>query len=319
MSKIPVYIIGNYHADAITRLQSASNVEAVLYTDPTNNEWPGKAVGLLIRSRDIYLGETDFAKASRLKVVVKQGIGVDNIDLEAAKRHGVQVYNTPGVNSESVAELSFALALCLGRRVCELDRAIRRGERIVRSKWLSKSLYQKTIGIIGMGNIGREVAKKWISAMDAKLVAYDPYLPENGWADIPHTRAYKLDELLNVSDVVTIQVPLTAETKGLIGAKELAQMKDQSILLNTARGGIVDEPALLDALKSKKFWGVGLDAMNIEPPTLEAYHEFLESENIIMSPHVGGDTIETQIRSGIAAVDTLLAVLGGEQPKGRQA
>jgi D-3-phosphoglycerate dehydrogenase len=223
------------------------------------------------------------------------------------------------VNSEAVAELSLTLALYLGRRVCEMDRAVRRGEKLIRSNLFSKSLFQKTVGIIGMGNIGWHVAKKWLAAMDAKLVAYDPYFPENGRADLPHTRSHKLDELLKVSDVVTIQVPLTAETKGLIGAKEVAQMKHQSILLNTARGGIVDEPALLEALKSKKFWGVGLDAMNVEPPTLEVYHEYLESENIIMMPHVGGDTIETQIRSGIVAVDTLLAALGGGQPKGRQA
>lgn len=318
MSKFPVYVTGHYHRDAITLLQSTPNIDVVLFADPAKDEWPEKAVGLLIR-RDTVLGEAEFAKASKLKVIVKQGIGVDNIDLEAAKRHGVRVYNTPAVNSEAVAELSFTLALCLGRRVCEMDRAIRRGEALIRSQWLSKSLYQKTVGIIGMGNIGREVAKKWRSSMDATLVAYDPYLTKDAWADIPHIRAHKLEELLQISDVVTIQAPLTPETKGLIGVKEIAQMKDQSILVNTARGGIVDETALLDALRLKKFWGVGLDAMIVEPPTLEVYHELLESENIIMSPHVGGETFETQIRSGIAAAETLIAALEGKEPRGRQA
>lgn len=318
MSKIPVYIIGTYHHDAIVHLQNQSNISPVLYSDPSKDEWPEKAVGLLMRW-DVKLGEVEFAKARSLKVVVKQGVGVDNIDLEAAKRHGVQVYNTPAVNSEAVAELSLTLALCLGRRVCEIDRAVRRGEKVIRADWLGNSLFRKTIGILGMGNVGREVAKKWLGAMDAKVVAYDPYFPDDGWAGLPHKRFKSLDKLLEVSDLVTICVPLTAETRGLIGAKEMAQMKDQSILLNMARGGIVDELALLEALKAKKFLGVGLDAMNVEPPTMEVYREYLEHENLIMMPHIGGDTAQTQVLSGIAAVDTLVAALEGREPKGRQA
>ncbi|EXJ77859.1 hypothetical protein A1O3_09018 [Capronia epimyces CBS 606.96] len=322
MSKIPVYVTGPYDSEAIARLQSAANIEAVLFTDPGKDEWPEKAIGLLIR-RDTRLGEAEFARARRLKVVVKQGMGVDNIDLEAARRHGVQIYNTPGVNSEAVAELAFTLALCLGRRVCEMDRAVRGGERLLRSQWPSKSLYRKTVGLIGMGHIGRELAKKWLFAMDATLVAYDPYVAEddreNGWGGLRHTRVHALDDLLRVSDVVNIQVPLTHETRGLIGAREMALMKDQSILVNPARGGIVDEPALLDALRRNKFWGVGLDATNVEPPTLDVYHEYLEHANIIMTPHIGGETFETRVNSGIAAVNTLLAALAGAEPKGRQA
>ena len=318
MSRIPVYVVGHYHEAAVARLQAAESIEPVLYDNPAKEEWPQKAVGLLIRW-DTVLGEAEFAKATNLKVVVKQGVGVDNIDLEAAKKHGVQVYNTPAVNSEAVAELSLTLALALARRVCVMDRAIRRGEKLVRSQWFSKSLYQKTVGLVGMGNIGRELAIKWRSAMDAHLVAFDPYFQGDSWSGISHTRVQTLEELLKVSDVVTIQVPLNEETRGLLGDKELALMKDQSILINTARGGIVDESSLLRAVKAKKFWGVGLDALNVEPPTLDAYGELLEEENILMTPHVGGDTFETQIRSGIVAVETLVSALTGGQPKGRQA
>lgn len=318
MSKIPVYVIGSYHKDAIAHLQNQSNVSPVLYTDPAKDEWPEKAVGLLMRW-DVKLGEAEFAKAPNLKVVVKQGIGVDNIDVEAAKRHGAQVYNTPGVNSEAVAELSLTLALCLGRRVCEIDRAVHRGEKVIRVDWLGRSLFRKVVEVVGMGNVGKEVAKKWLGAMDAKIVAYDPYFPDDGWADLRYMRVKSLGELLKVSDLVTICVPLMAKTKGLIGAEEMALMKDQSILLNMARGRIVDESALLEALKAKKFYGVGLDAMNVEPPTLEMYREYVEHENLIMMPHIGGDTIETQIISGIAAVDTLVLALEGGKPKGREA
>jgi len=318
MDKIPVYVIGHYHEDAIVHLLGTPGIDGVLHDNPARDEWPQKAVGLLIRW-DTYLGEAEFAKAAKLKVVVKQGVGVDNIDLQAAKRHGVQVYNTPGVNSEAVAELSLTLALALARLVSVMDRAIRRGEKLNRSQWFSKSLYQKTVGLVGMGNIGYELAKKWRSAMDAHLIAFDPYFPSNGWPDIPHTRVQTLQELLKSSDVVTIQVPLNKETRGLLGAKELALMKDQSILINTARGGIIDESALLEALKAKRFWGVGLDALNVEPPTLDVYKEFLREENVLMTPHVGGDTFETQIRSGVAAVDTLLSALSGGHPEGRLA
>jgi D-3-phosphoglycerate dehydrogenase len=318
MTRIPVYVVGDYHEAALDRLRATSTVQPVFNNDPAKEEWPQKAVGLLIRW-DTFLGEAEFSKATNLKVVVKQGVGVDNIDLEAAKRHGVQVYNTPAVNSEAVAELSLTLALALARRVCVMDRAIRRGEKLIRSQWFSKSLYQKTVGLVGMGNIGRELAIKWRSAMDAHLVAFDPYFPEDGWSNITHTRVQSLEELLKVSDVVTIQVPLNEGTRGLLGDKELALMKDQSILINTARGGIVDESALLRAVTAKKFWGVGLDAMNVEPPTLDAYEELLKHENVLMTPHVGGDTFETQVRSGIVAVETLLSALGGGQPHGRQA
>jgi D-3-phosphoglycerate dehydrogenase len=319
MSKIPVYVIDPYHDDAVAHLQQAPNIEAILWTDPAVDEWHQKAVGILVRSRR-QLTADDFAKALNLKVVVKQGVGVDAIDLEAAKKHGVQVYNTPALNSEAVAELTLTMALCLARRVAEMDRAIRHGEVLVRgSKWHSISLFHKTIGIVGMGNIGREVARKFSTAMKAKLVAYDPYFPADGWHDIAHTRVHKLEELLTVSDLVTISVPLTEETRGLIGAEEIAQMKDRSILLNLARGGIVDESALLAALKSHKFWGVGLDATAVEPPTMDVYSELFEAENLIMTPHVGGDTIENQIHSGVTAMDTLLKALDGGEPIGRQA
>lgn len=319
MSKVPVYILGSYHDDAIKLLQHRPDIDLTLNTDPSREEWLEKAVGLLIRW-DTRLGGAEFSKAAKLKVVVKQGVGIDNVDLEAAKRYGIQVYNTPAINSEAVAELTLTMALCLARRVCEMDRTIHAQETIIRGPaWMAKSLFRKTIGIIGMGNIGREVAKKWQGAMDATLIAYDPFFPDDGWPDIPHTRAQSLNDLLVASDVVGIHVPLTTETIGLLGAQELAQMKDQSILLNVARGGIVEESALLDAIKAGKFWGVGLDALNVEPPTYAAYKEFLKHENVLILPHVGGDTLECQSKSGIATVDTLLAALHGGQPAGRQA
>lgn len=311
MTTHKVYVLDPYHEDAIALLKSTPWIDLVLPSDPRKAGWHADADGVILRS-ETRLTADDFGKVAKLKVVVKQGVGVDNIDLPAAKAAGVAVHNTPALNSESVAELSLALALSLSRRVAEVDRRTRRGEKIVRSQTLGLSLFRKTVGVIGMGNIGYVAARKWIGACEATVVGYDPVAPKDTWRDIPHRRVDSLEELLKVSDVVTLHVPLLPTTRGMIGAKELAMMKDRAILINAARGGVVDEAPLLEELKKGRIWGAVLDAMEVEPPTLEAYGEFLELENVIMTPHIGASTMENQSNSGLAVVKALLAVLQGE-------
>lgn len=307
-----VYVLDPYHKDAIALLQSTPGLTVVLPDDPAKSEWRTKAHGVILRS-DSRLTAEDFQSVTQLQVVVKQGVGVDNIDLNAAKAAGVAVHNTPALNSESVAELSLALTLSLSRRVSEIDRRIRAGEKVVRTQNLGLSLFEKTVGIVGMGNIGLQAARKWSAACSAKLIGYDPVAPADVWGDIPHKRAASLDELLQESDVVTLHVPLLPTTRGMIGERELDLMKKNSILVNTARGGLVDEKALLKELKAKKLWGAVLDAMETEPPTRDVYGEFLELDNVIMTPHMGASTIENQSNSGCAVVKILLAVLRGEE------
>ena len=270
----------------------------------------------MIRS-ETRVAAADIAQAKKLKLVVKQGVGVDNIDLDAAKEHGTIVCNTPALNSESVAELTMSLALCVARRVSELDRRVRGGEAIIRSTALGQSLFRKTIGIIGMGNIGRAVALKWIAAMQGKVIGYDPYAPEQAWPNLSHHRVQDLDALLRDSDVVSLHVPLTPSTRKMISAAQFQQMKSTAILLNCARGGLVDEPALLNALSDQKIYGAALDAMEIEPPTAQAYEKLLKNENLIILPHVGANTIENQIISGTAVAETVLAVLQGKEVPNR--
>lgn len=144
-------------------------------------------------------------------------MGIDNIDLSAASIHNVAVYNTPCLNSEAVAELALALPLALARRVCEFDRRIRKGEVVKRTEMLGMSLYRKTVGEVGMGNIGYEVAKKWRGACESEIVAYDPFAKADAWSDVKHQRVEKLEELLKVVDVVTLHVPLLDSTRGMIG------------------------------------------------------------------------------------------------------
>ncbi|QKX53141.1 uncharacterized protein TRUGW13939_00217 [Talaromyces rugulosus] len=313
-----VYVLDPYHPDAIAKLLSSPNLSTILPTDPAREQWREDAVALVIRS-DSRISQADIAAAKQLKYILKQGVGVDNIDLDAAKQHNIQVFNTPAMNSEAVAELALALMLSLARRVPELDRRARAGEKIVRSKMLGRSLFKKTIGIIGMGNIGRVVARKWLGAMEGTVIAFDPYAPEDTWTgSIAHTRVHQLDELLATSDVVSLHVPLTTSTRGMIGAEQLKTMKNEAILLNCARGGIVDEKALLEALRAEEIAGAGLDASDVEPATLEKYGDgLLACDNVIMTPHVGASTKENQSASGVAVVDTLLKVLGGEEVPNR--
>lgn len=316
-SKPLVYAIDPYHPEALKLLQSATTIEAILPQDPRRNEWQEHADAILIRS-ETRITESELSKAKKLKLIVKQGVGVDNIDLEAAKSHGVAVCNTPALNSEAVAELTIALAIMVSRRIGEIDVRIRRGETIVRSEVLGRSLFKKCIGIVGMGNVGREVGKKWIAAMEGSIVAYDPYAPDNAWSDLAHRRVERLEDVLRVCDVLSLHVPLTPGTTGMIGAKEIGLMKRDAILLNCARGGVVDEKALLDALREKRLFGAGLDAMDFEPPTMDAYGAtLLACDNVVMTPHIGGSTVENQIRSGVAAVETVLGFLEGKEVRGR--
>lgn len=314
-SKHTVYVLNPYHEDAIALLQSAPDINLVLPSDPRqeSHPWQQHSDAVLLRSETRITAE-DFAKIKefgRLRFIAKQGVGVDNIDIDAAWEASVQVYNTPGVNSEAVAEFSLAMALSLSRRVTEMDRRIRRGEKVVRSDMLGISLLHKKVGIIGMGNVGRAAARKWIGACESRIIAFDPLAPLDVWDQdrIRHMRVNQLEELLSEADVVSLHLPLLDSTRNMIGAKELGMMKDTAILINTARGGIVNEKDLLQALRGKQIWGAVLDAVEVEPPTLDTCGELLKLDNVIITPHIGASTEEMQSQAGIAAVETLLAVL----------
>ena len=258
-----IYILDQYVSSGVEF--AAQHAEVVRWDDPRVKNWHEDADGLMVRITP--LTAEDFAKAKKLRVVAKQGVGVNTIDLAAAKAHGVIVCNTPGVNSEAVAEMGLALALAVTRRVAEFDRRIRAGEVVKRIHYLGIELWEKTVGVIGMGNIGTRIARKYHAAFNAKLLAYDPYVPDDRWPDIPHERVSSLDELLPRVDVLTIHTPLTPETRHLIGRRELFLMKETAVLVNVSRGEIVDEEALYDALKSGHLFGAGLDVFKKEPPT----------------------------------------------------
>ncbi|GAB7339977.1 hypothetical protein MBLNU457_6489t2 [Dothideomycetes sp. NU457] len=285
-SKPTIYVLDPYHTDALNLLKSNSNITLIPPTSPPSilAQWPKDATAVLVRS-ETHLTKPLLSSAKSLKYVLKQGTGVNNIDLQACKELGIKVYYTPGINSEAVAEFTLALALDVARRVTEIDRRVRNGEVVVRSEVLGMSLYGKTLGIVGMGHIGRCIARKWRGAMEGAVIGYDPYAAEDAWDGVEEKK--ELEGVLRAADVVTLHVPLTDGTRGLIGEEQLGWMKKDAILINAARGGIVDEKALERALREGKLWGAALDSTDTEPPTRDVYGEMLKSQNVILTPHVG--------------------------------
>ena len=230
--------------------------------------------------------------APRLRWVGRAGAGLDTIDVVAAKERGVEVMNVPGANSIAVAELVFGLLLALFRRLPEADASLRRGEWL-KSKLMGRELRGKTIGIVGMGKIGREVARR-AAAFDMRCLGHDPLVPAEA-IRAAGAEPVGLRELLAQSDVVSLHVPVTAETKNLLDAGAIAGMKPGSVLVNAARGGLVDEPALAEALRSGHLAGAALDVFATEPPGMSP---LLSLANVVASPHLGASTREAQEACG---------------------
>jgi D-3-phosphoglycerate dehydrogenase len=302
-----VYVLDSFFPTGIEF--AAQRAELVLWDDPRVKNWREDADGVMVRMTPIRAD--DLARAKKLRVIAKQGVGVDTIDLAAARARGITVCRTPGVNKEAVAELALTLALSVTRRVAEFDRNIRSGGAVERSDFLGLESWQKTVGIIGMGNIGTLIARKWYAAFDARIVAYDPYVPADIWPDVPHTRAASLEDLLPQADILTLHLPLTEESRGMINAATLALMKPTAVLVNTSRGGIVDERALHDAIAARRLFGAGIDVFEREPPTAD--HPLMQLPTVVATPHAGGGTYETQARSSLLVAQQLFEALAGRE------
>jgi D-3-phosphoglycerate dehydrogenase len=251
--------------------------------------------------------------AGRLKIIARTGVGVDpsRVDLEAAEELKVWVTNQPGSNAVSVAELVFGQMIALVRHTHEADRAVKANRWSDYLKFLGTELAGKTLGVIGMGNIGARLALR-ARAFEMDLLVYDPYIPES------HVTALggkwvSLSELLAAADIVTIHCPLNRETRGMVGAKELALMKRSAFLINAARGGIVEEKALYEALQQKKIAGAALDVIAEEPPAKD--HPLFKLDNVLWTPHVGALTLEATVRGEWGAAEEIIRVLERRRPK----
>ena len=250
-------------------------------------------------------------RAPNLLIVSSNGAGYDPVDVEACTAAGVLVVNQSGGNAHSVAEHALAMLLTLSKRIIEADRALRREANVSRNALMGTEVQGKTIGIVGIGNVGRRIAALCEGLLGMKVLAYDPYLSQ---AEIAARGGEKveLDDLLRRSDFVSINCPLTKDNRGMIGAREFALMRPHAYFITTARGFIHDEAALFDALRDKKIAGAGLDVWSKEPPPPD--HPLLQFDNVIASPHTAGVTREARMNMGRIAAEQMLEALDGKRP-----
>ena len=262
----------------------------------------------LLCGNDLQVDDDLLDRAPKVKAIAKLGVGLDTVDVEAASRRGVVVFHTPGANNQAVADHTFALILSLARKIRYCDQSLRE-KRWEHTKIIGVEIWRKTIGIIGLGAIGRCVALR-AKGFQMKIVACDPYWPAEFAAE-QKIEKLSLDELLKVSDIVTIHAPLTPENKELINAKTLGLMKPAAILINAARGGIVSETDLHQALKAGQIAGAGLDVFEQEPPDDSP---LLELENVVLTPHTAAFTHEAMNTMSMGVVDQLIDYYHGKKP-----
>ncbi|WP_119071037.1 phosphoglycerate dehydrogenase [Aggregatilinea lenta] len=254
-------------------------------------------------------GAEVFERAAQLKAISRYGVGVDKVDVAAATRHGVVVTITPGANAISVAELALGMMFALARHIPHHDRVVKAGGW---GRVSGVELTGATLGVVGLGRIGQEVARRAIG-LGMRVLYYDPMpFPLELIASLG-VEARSLDALFEESDFISLHLPLTDETHYLIDATALARMKSTACVINTARGGLVDEAALAQALAARQIAGAAADVFNAEPPTDRT---LVELDNFIAVPHAGSATLQTTLRMGLMASQNLLAALRGELPEG---
>lgn len=268
---------------------------------------PGKH-GLLAMLTDRIDDEALDAAGHSLRVVANHAVGYDNVDVAACTRRGVVLTNTPDVLTDATADMTWGLILAASRRIAEGDRLVRSGTRWEWSPgfMLGREVTGKTLGIVGFGRIGQAVARRAVG-FSMRVVAYTRTPPE----DREDVELVGLDELLAESDIVSIHLSLSEETRHRFGARELGLMRETAVLVNTSRGPIVDEAALADALADGEIAGAGLDVYEREP---EVHARLLELENVVLAPHLGSATVETRTAMGMLAARNLVAVLSREPP-----
>lgn len=256
-----------------------------------------------------------FAAAPNLKAVANMAVGYDNIDVEAARQHGIIVTNTPGVLTETTADLTFALLMATARRIVEAANFVKKGQWKAWSpmQLTGPDIYRATLGIIGMGRIGEAVARR-AKGFGMRLLYHNRSRKPEVEQELG-IEYMALDALLAEADYVAVLTPLTAETRHMIGERELALMKRSAILINTARGPVVDEQALYNALKQQTIWGAGLDVFEQEP--IGTDHPLLTLDNVVALPHIGSASIATRTRMAVMAAENLVAAVLGNEPPNR--
>lgn len=268
-------------------------------------------VGVIVRMGRF--GAAAIDSAPSLRVLSKHGVGVDNIDVDAASRRDIPVVVAAGANALSVAEHAIALIIASVKRIVPLDSGLRAG-RWEKPGFAGKELAGMTVGLVGFGAIARQTAA-FAQSLGMKVRAYDPFADENAFAYAGVARETDVDVLIAGSNIISLHCPLTPDTRKLLDDRRLGLMKPGSYVINTGRGGLIDEDALLRAIESGHIAGAGLDTFQTEPPAAD--HPFWNHQNIVVTPHIGGVTEEANARVGVEAVEGVLAVVEG-RPLGRE-
>ncbi len=299
--------------NAAAKAEIEAFADEVIYNETGKPLKPEQLIPML-QGVDGYIAGVDYiteevvnAAPDCLKVISRYGAGTDRVDIPACTARGIKVANTPGTNSVAVAELAFALMLNVARNIPQLHASVERGEW-VRSEGIE--LRGKTLGIVGMGAIGKNIATR-AKAFGMNVVAYDPYFDE-AFATAHGIEKMSLDDVLKISDFVTLHVPLNDATRHMINAERIAEMKDGAAIINTARGGLIDEEAAAAAVRSGKLSGLGLDAFEQEP-LLDSPLKGLP--RVIFTPHTGAHTAEAVEGMGAMAVKNCIEVLSGQDCK----
>jgi lactate dehydrogenase-like 2-hydroxyacid dehydrogenase len=321
MSKPRVVITRKIPAAAEERARSLFDVELNASDTPLGAAGLARAMreadGLLPCVADKVTADLLGAPGRRVKIVANYGVGYNNIDVAAAKENGVVVTNTPDVLTEDTADLALTLMLATARRVGEGERELRSGRW---SGWrpthmLATQVHGKTLGLIGIGRIGRAVARRAHLGFGMRIIYHDPYpLGEAEAAALSAERKESIEAVLRESDFVSLHCPATPETRHLMNAARFAQMRKGSILINTARGDVVNESDLIAALRAGTISGAGLDVFEKEPSVPP---ELTSMENVVLLPHLGSATMETRVAMGMRAIDNLEAFFGGTAPRDR--
>jgi len=303
-----VIITERIHGGGIDFLrENGVDVELLYETNRSLEDAIREADGVVVRLEKITEHLLKIGKETKLKVVAKHGIGVDNIDVEAAKRLGIRIVHTPGVMANAVAEFTLGAILFLAKNYMKYDSEVRKGRWKIRYCADNLEIKGKTIGLIGYGHIGKAVAKLG-NCFGVHVAIYDPYVR----VQEEYVKQVDLDTILKVSDFISIHVPLTKETYHMIGEKELRIIKDGAYIINTARGGILDEVALCRAIEKGKVAGAVLDTTEQEPVALD--NHILKCKNIILTAHTAGITDVSHVDESLLACKQTFQVLKGEEP-----
>ena len=309
VDNMKVLIADQINQKGIEELEEVA--EVVARTDITPEELVNDIKdfdAIIVRSRTKVTRDVIEA-ASSLKIIARAGVGVDNVDVEAATERGIMVVNSPESTSITVAEHTMGLILSLSRKISIADKSVKAG-KWEKSRFMGMELNGKTMGIVGMGRIGSQVVIR-AKAFGMDIIVYDPYITPEAAADLG-VEVVSLETILKNADVITIHVPLTPETKHLISRPEFEMMKDNTLIVNCARGGIINEDDLHEALSKGEINGAALDVFENEPPENSS---LLELDNVVLTPHIAASTSEAQRDAAIIVAKEIKKVFKGESPR----